>query len=143
MICVDTSLAIQWLIAEQHSDKALALVANAGRARDRLVAPPSLPIEVSNVLRQRMRREALPLQEALDLLERFLQFDVSLLSPAGLHREALLLADGYGLPATYDAHYLALAQMLGCDFWTSDQRLITALGGQLPFVKWIGDYQQP
>ena len=41
-----------------------------------------------------------------------------------------------------DAHYLALAQNLGCDLWTDDQRLINSLAGRLPSLKWIGDYQQ-
>jgi predicted nucleic acid-binding protein len=141
MICVDASLALKWVFVEEHSDKALALVLASGQAGERLVAPPLLPIEVTNAIRQRMRRESLPLQEALDILERFLQFDVTLLSPTGLYREALVLADTYELPAAYDAHYLALAQMLGCELWTNDRRMLNLLQGKLGFVKWIGDYQ--
>ena len=62
---------------------------------------------------------------------------------ANLHRTALTIAATYDLPAAYDAHYLALAQILGCDFWTGDGTLINTLRGRLAFVRWIGDYHPP
>lgn len=37
---------------------------------------------------------------------------------------ALDLAERLSLSATYDAHYLALAEWLGAEFWTADQRLV-------------------
>jgi predicted nucleic acid-binding protein len=41
------------------------------------------------------------------------------------------------LPATYDAHYLALAQQLGAVFWTADQRLIRMVDNKLDFLHGI------
>ena len=40
----------------------------------------------------------------------------------------------------YDAHYLALSQLLGREFWTADQRLLRQVQGALPFVRWLGDF---
>ncbi len=41
----------------------------------------------------------------------------------------------YNLPATYDAHYLALAEWMEIDLWTADMRLVNSLK---PFkVKWV------
>lgn len=74
------------------------------------------------------------------LLNQFLAFPVTVLSPAVLSEEALTLACSHNLLAVYDAHYIALAQLLKCDLWTADQRLLRVLGGKLPFVKWIGDF---
>ncbi|MBF2021886.1 MAG: type II toxin-antitoxin system VapC family toxin [Hydrococcus sp. C42_A2020_068] len=37
---------------------------------------------------------------------------------ADLHRQALKIAQHYNIPATYDAHYLALAERLGIELWT-------------------------
>ena len=53
---------------------------------------------------------------------------------------ALDIADAYGLPAAYDAHYLALADLLGCEFWTDDRRLLRQVSHDLLFVRWLGDF---
>jgi predicted nucleic acid-binding protein len=56
-----------------------------------------------------------------------------------LHRQALILADAFGLPAAYDAPYLALAERFGCAFWIADQRLLRLVGRRLPFVRPISE----
>lgn len=55
-------------------------------------------------------------------------------------QQALLIAGAHHLPAVYDAHYIALAQLLHYDLWTDGCRPLRALGGRLAFVRWIGDY---
>lgn len=78
--------------------------------------------------------------EGRRLLGQFFSVPIILAAPEVFSERALAVADTYGLPAVYDAYYVALAQLLECDLWTNDQRLLRALGGGLPFVKWIGDY---
>lgn len=143
MICVDASLVAKWLFPEEHSERALALVAASVQAGRRIVAPTLLPIEVTNIIRQRVLREGLNLSEATRLLEQYYAFSITISAPETLSERALALADAHNLPAVYDAHYVALAQLLGCELWTSDRRLLRALGGKLPFVKWIGDWEFP
>jgi predicted nucleic acid-binding protein len=141
VICVDASVAIKWVLNEERSDKARALYGAALEADELIVAPNLLPLEVTNILRQRMRGEdGLSLTEAARQLDVFLALRIEFHNPTGLHYQALVLADALGLPATYDAHYLALAEHLGCELWTDDQRLIRQVGSSLPFVRWIGDY---
>lgn len=148
MICVDASLAAKWVFEEEHSREARALYRDALSSSERIVAPPLLPIEMTNIIRQRMRRlksptsQLLSIAEARVALQRFLAIPVELRLPSELHQRALELADAFGLPAAYDAHYLALAQMLGCDFWTADRNLVDAVGAQLPFVRWIGERRE-
>jgi predicted nucleic acid-binding protein len=141
MICVDASLAAKWVLREGYSAESRALYRAATRLGEQIVAPPFLPVEVTNVLRQRMRRQPpISLALATQLLRQFLASPVDLRNPPELHELALTLADAHGLPAAYDAHYVALAQLLACNFWTADERLFNTLKQSLPFVKWIGDY---
>lgn len=51
------------------------------------------------------------------------------------------LAHQFNLPATYDPHYLALAEREGCEYWTADARLWNTVKGKLAWVRWLGDYQ--
>ena len=145
MIVVDASIAAKCLFPEEHTEQAVDLVDATLAAGERIVAPPLLWIEVANILRQRMRRAGLTLAQALDLFDRFQEIPINSQSPSGLSRRALVLADRYQLAAVYDAHYVALAEMIGADVWTDDQRLLRAVRNKVPAVRWIGDYepQQP
>ncbi len=110
-------------------------------ADEPIYAPPLLPIEVTNVLYQRVRSPGrMSRDEAAALLADFLAFPIVLHNPEGLHQRALALADAHGLPATYDAHYLAVAESLGCVFWTDDRRLCHALAGRLAFVRPLAEF---
>lgn len=140
MIGIDASVAAKWIFTEQYSEQARALLRAALSAGERIVAPPLLPIEVTNVIRQRMRQEGLPLPEARQQLAAFLAIPVTLRAPRTLYRRALEIAQEHDLPAAYDAHYVALAERLRCVLWTDDQRLLRALGGRLTFVRSIVDY---
>ena len=89
---------------------------------------------MSNALRRYVVHGELLPEEAVEALEVALGLDITLYGDADLHRRALELADHLALPATYDAHYLALAKTLGAEFWTADRRLAKAVGAVLPWV---------
>jgi predicted nucleic acid-binding protein len=135
-------LAVKLILTELYSDKTLVLLSDAAQAAEPIVAPPLLPFEIANVLRQRMVRQGLSLSDADQLMQDFLTFPISLTAPPNLHQQALAIADAHGMSAAYDAHYVALAQELGAELWTDDQRLLRVLSGRVTFVKWIGSYQQ-
>jgi len=69
-----------------------------------------------------------------------LAFDVTLLTFPDLHNRAWQLATQLNRPTAYDAHYLALAKILDCEFWTADQRLVNAAQSTLPWVHWLGEF---
>ncbi|MGI8554095.1 MAG: type II toxin-antitoxin system VapC family toxin [Dehalococcoidia bacterium] len=140
MIVVDASVAAKWVLIEEYSTEALAVYESESREGQPALAPHLLPFEVTNIIRQRMRREGRSLAEGMQLLQEFLTFPITLASPPALHLRALEIADRHDLPAAYDAHYIALAEILGCELWTDDQRLLRTLNGALPFVRWIGDF---
>jgi len=140
MICTDSSVVAKWFFPEEHATQASALLRDALVAAEPLVAPPLLPSEVTNVIRQRLRQGLLERDTARFVLARFLALPISIQAPETLYDRALVLADEHDLRAVDDAHYLALAELLGATFWTADRRLLATLGGRLGFVRWIGYY---
>lgn len=140
MICVDASVAVKWLLDEEYKSEADALLDAAIEHRESLIGPNVLADEVTNTLRQRQRRGLLTLAEGRSLLADFLALPIALHTSATMHDDALVLAERYRLSTTYDASYVALAESFGAAFWTADERLLRALGGQLAFVHWVGDY---
>jgi len=53
------------------------------------------------------------------------------------------LAAQFNRPAAYDSQYLAVAERLGCEFWTADERLYNAVKTHLSWVKWLGNFTEP
>ena len=142
MICVDSSVAAKWWFVEEHSVRARSLLREALTTAELVLAPTLLPCEIANVLRQRMRRGEMDRGEALEVLSGFLALPIEIQAPQGLHERALEIADEYGLPAVYDGHYVALAEMVGATLWTADRRLLRAVGGKMPFLRDIAEYRQ-
>ncbi len=140
-LCVDASVAAKWALPEEHRDEALRLYEVSYRSGTTIAVPPHFPVEVVNILRRRVAPGLLSYAEGNELLTQFFQSSVRLVIPAQLYERAFEIAHTYQLPAVYDAHYVALAEILACDLWTDDQRLLNTLDKKLPFVKWIGEYQ--
>lgn len=123
------------MLPEEHSDLALHLYRKSRAEDAALIAPPHMPVEVVNAIRRRVARELITQAEADEVLSTFLTFSIGLAVPEGLYEQALRLARQFDRPTVYDTHYVALAEIAGCELWTADQRLLNALGGRLKFVK--------
>jgi predicted nucleic acid-binding protein len=61
--------------------------------------------------------------------------------PLGLDVEALQLCRQYHRLSVYDAHYLALAQRLECEFWTADEELVDAVRPGFPWVHALAEIE--
>lgn len=93
-----------------------------------LVIPFLIEAEPGSPIVELWRRYAAQsLQIALDM-------PFAVYHDASLHRRALQMAERFSLPATYDAHYLALAERMGAAFWTADRRLYRATQAELAWV---------
>ena len=62
------------------------------------------------------------------------------MSPPGLHRCAFEIADQFRLKWIYDAFYVALAEIVGCDLWTADEVLHAAVSGAHANVRLLSEY---
>ena len=88
-----------------------------------LVAPPLLWPEVRASFHQSVWRGDLPAVRALEALDRLSSSAIASRAPAGLGGQAWRLADEFGWAKTYDAEYVALAQLLRCRLVTLDAAL--------------------
>jgi len=142
-VVVDASLVIKWVIHEEDSGKALSLLTDWTAKNVVIHVPALLAYEVPNLLYRRTRRGEIDLPKAKEIFSRLMTSELSVYfsQEASLGLQAMELAHRYHLPATYDSHYLALAQSKNCDLWTADARLWAALQGQVTWVRWLGDYQ--
>ena len=137
-ICVDANIVIKLVVEEAYSDQARTLWRAWQNEDYQILAPPLLKYEITSVLRKYVSRGLRTLRESRQALQLALAFNIQYLEPVDFHLRAFELADRLGRPAAYDTHYLALAEHLGCEFWTADERLVNTVQGVLPWVKWLG-----
>jgi predicted nucleic acid-binding protein len=88
-----------------------------------LTAPSLLWSEVRSVLHEAVWRRDVSEEQAMRSLEAFARSGVRERSHRRLGRTAWRIASDLGYAKTYDAEYLALAELLGCRLVTLDRRL--------------------
>jgi predicted nucleic acid-binding protein len=140
-VCVDANIAVQVVVTEPESDKADALFDEWASQGTRLIAPAFFEVETESILRQKvvLRKEVTP-EQAEVAWAKLHALPIQQLSVAGQRQRAWEIATDFALATVYDATYLALAELRGCEFWTADGRLFRQVKDSLPFVKWLGDY---
>jgi predicted nucleic acid-binding protein len=121
-IVVDASVAVKWLLPEQGSAHAIALL----EAGHDLCAPDLLISEIGNVLWKRVRRDGLAAESAQRLLAEFINIRLRWMDTRRLAPEALAIASEYGR-SYYDSVYLALAHAVDGQLITADERFVNAL----------------
>jgi len=133
-ICVDASLVVR-LVADSTDERVIALWKSWENENRLLAAPTLLFYEVSNALYRYQKYDYLS-AEAVDLaLQAAQALPITLHGDSDLHRRAITIARRFTLPAAYDAHYLALAERLGAQFFTADRRLVNTVGDKLDWVQ--------
>lgn len=134
-VCVDASVVVPLVTRRPEGSPFAEAWRRLHDRGQKPVAPALLLYEVANALHRYAAGGMLLAEEASNALEAVLGLDIELHGDAQLHRRALALAGELGLPAAYDAHYLALAESLGAEFWTADRRLCQAVAARLPWVR--------
>ena len=83
------------------------------------------------------------MEDAVRLLQHLLASGIELREDPNLHARAMQIAGQLRQGAVYDAHYLALADILGCEYWTADERFYRAAAPINQRVRWIGEFAAP
>ena len=137
VVCIDANFVVGLLTDNTPESSFDRLWVQWQNSKYTPVAPALIYYEVSNAFyRLLLARQLLPALAGQALDEAW-NLNITLYGDAELHRQALTLARSLRLPATYDAHYLALAQRLECEFWTADRRLVNSVQATLPWVNLV------
>lgn len=100
--------------------------------KHQLLAPTLLRSQTLSHLHEAVDRGELPANAARERLRRIRQMPIRLLGDAVLRRRAWELADQLGWAQTYDAEYLALAQLQKGAFVTLNVELARRVEGIVP-----------
>ena len=138
---MDASLAVKVVVAEANSDKADALFEKWANEDRRLIAPAFFDVETDSIIRQKTAlRKELSVEDGEAAFEKLQALPIQQMSLPGQRRRAWEIAKDFGFPTVYDATYLALAQLRGCEFWTADEKLFEKVKSVLTFVRCLSEY---
>jgi len=137
-VCIDASVVLRYVL--MPDDAPIKTVWQTWvKDEINLVAPSLLFYEVTNGLYQQQRNKYLSPETIWKTLELSLDLPITLVNEKNLHLRAREIAMQYNLPATYDAHYLALAEWMDIELWTADKRLVKAVQSfDLDWVQGVG-----
>lgn len=148
-VVVDTSLALKWVVQEDDSDIANALLATWIAQGVIVLAPSLMAYEIANAVHQRVRRGDFTPDDAEQAFTQLYSTGInfrwarSASVAAALSARALEIARDYNLGVAYDTQFLALAEHEDCEYWTADRRFFETVRRDHPRVQWLGAYQPP
>lgn len=128
LVVIDASVAVKWIIPEEHSEAARGLLAGPHE----LFAPPLISLEIANVMLKRVRRRELSKTRAANAIERIERW-LPTQDVEGSWGATFALAERCQISA-YDASYVGLALQLSARLITADRRLVNALSASLPGI---------
>ena len=142
-VVVDASLAFKWLVREEHTDKALAILRVWQNEDVILAAPHLLPFEVSNALHKRVTRGELSVEGSTDLIGNLLASQIELHQPWNLHGKALVprQADSGRLPHTTPTTW-RLPPVSIANYGLADEKYYRSVRREMVHVRWIGKFDK-
>lgn len=140
IVVVDASVSVKWINPKEPAAAQAGLMRydyKVGRLH--LIAPSFWEYEIASGVRRAVYRGDLMPDEGRAAIEELLGLGIELY-PIPNAWTAYALTEKYGR-GLYDCFYLDLAERKGCEFWTADRKLYHALKDNLPWIRWIEDYQ--
>ncbi len=134
-VCVDAGLVIKLVTQEDGSEQADAQFAEWRAHKVHLIAPAFAKAEIDSVLRKKVYRGELTPEMADTSFAAACRLPLKCPNPRNHRQRAWEIARAFQFPAVYDAIYLALAELRGCEFWTADRKLYERVREQLRFVR--------
>jgi predicted nucleic acid-binding protein len=139
LVVIDASVAVKAILPNPLQGHSLALVQTFAEVQP--VAPALWAYETTSAIVKTVHFGEITDREGREALEKLNALGVRLFAAdAEQNQAAFDWTMRLKRASAYDSYYLALAQVLECDFWTADKRLFNALqGAHLGWVHWIED----
>ena len=137
VICVDANFVILLVLATSETSPFIVLWDEWQEQNYQIIAPTLFGYEVTNVFHRMSLAGQISPEEAEQLLEEALNLGITLYGDKALHERALALARSLNLSAAYDAHYLALAESINAEFYTSDKRLFNSVKDTITWINLV------
>lgn len=134
-VCVDASFALKLVLFEPERERVRARWGTWLQAGITVVAPWLWAFESHAVLRRKVARGELSDLRASEAWRILRRQGIRTVHPRGLFERAWVIAAELSRPTTYDAVYLTVAELRGCELWTADRRLINAAAGRSGWIR--------
>ena len=121
MLCLDASFLFN-VVVRRLEDEHAALWERWLDEGQQMIAPRLIHYEIVNIFHKGRRNGTIDEPVAQRGLRLIVALPIRLVDDA-MPFEAFGLAGELRMPASYDAHYVAVANRHGADLWTSDRRL--------------------
>lgn len=138
-VVLDSGVLLARVLKETLTPQAAAALRQFQSQRTELHAPTLMRYEILSVVRKAVYlRRATP-EEASVAMDTAFSYPVTLHFDDALLRRGFELAGVLAQPRAYDTQYLALAERLQCEFWTTDERLFNSARSAFPLIRWLGN----
>lgn len=143
MIVIDANIAV-WTVLKAIASPQIDVagkVASWQQRQIQLIAPMLWVAECTSAIRRSVHTRVITLEQGRVALNDLLSLDVRIMS---LDDELASAAYGWasrlGQVRAYDGFYLALAENLGVEFWSADERLVnSARQAGANWARWVGE----
>lgn len=139
-IVIDSGVAVKWFVKEPDSEIARLLLKKHLSGECEFSAPDLIYSEIGNILWKKVQFEGFNEPDVFDVIESFKEVPIQTFSASSLFDSAFTKA--VNLKRTfYDSLYLALQELLDCDFVTADKRLYNSVSSSLPNIVLLSNWQ--
>ncbi len=137
---IDASIALKLVLPDALQAHCRSLIARLLGASVEIVAPDLWAYETTSAVCKAFHFQQLTSDEGRQVVAQINTLGVRLIPPDEIqNQQAFEWIVRLKRGAAYDSYYLALAEGLGCEFWTADRRLYNAVN--LPWVRWVADIE--
>lgn len=140
-VVIDANILLATAFRQNHTAYAYALISDLQKQGTQLAAPVLQRYEIVSVIRRYVHQNLVLKAEADIILDNLQSYAIEYYVDDTLLKRSLGIAHHFNRPAAYDAQYLAVAERLGCEMWTNDERLYNSVKHELTWLHWLGNYK--